>query len=109
MKFRKNRPNPEDLKEISKDELAQHRNWLSCLGYVINIEKETFVFGSHRGRDISSRILMHFNGISMDTNDDKGQVYNYKQFNFTKIKLIFILKLLINYFIATIPSGQRSQ
>ena len=74
LKFRKNRPNPEDLKEISKNELAQHRNWLSCLGYVVNIDKETFVFGSHRGRDISSRMLMHFNGISMDTNDDKGQV-----------------------------------
>ena len=80
MKFRKNRPNPEDLKEISKDELAQHKNWLSCLGYVIDItelhhnENKTEIFSSHSGRDISSRMLMHFHGIGMDANDDKGQV-----------------------------------
>ena len=68
---RKERPTPNKLKEISVEELAQNKSWVSCLGYVI--EPGTIYFGSHKGRDITSRSLMQYHGIPLDDNDDNGQ------------------------------------
>ena len=40
------------------------------LGYVIKTFDGPYGFPSHRGRDVTSRMLMHFNQISLDINDD---------------------------------------
>jgi len=63
----------DSLKEITKEELSNHKSedpWVSCLGFVI---KQNSAFGSHKGRDITSRVLMQYHGIPMDDNDDAGQ------------------------------------
>ena len=43
--------------------------WVSILGYVIDVGKNWFKI--HRGRDITSRMLMQFHDIPMDINDDR--------------------------------------
>ena len=43
--------------------------WVSILGYVIDVGKTWFKI--HRGRDITSRMLMQFHDIPMDINDDR--------------------------------------
>jgi len=60
------------LQEITNEQLCKHKNsdpWVSVLGFVI---KQNSVFGSHKGRDITTRMLMQFHGIPMDDNDDGG-------------------------------------
>jgi len=62
-----------DLKEITNEELWSHKledPWVSCLGYVI---KQNSAFASHKGRDITTRVLMQYHGIPMDDNDDGGK------------------------------------
>jgi len=64
----------EGLRLISREELAGHKTdspWISCLGFVIN--KYNWFLGSHKGRDITSRVLMQFHGIPLDDNDDGGR------------------------------------
>lgn len=61
------------LKLITREELAGHKTdspWISCLGFVVN--KYNWFLGSHKGRDITSRVLMQFHGIPLDDNDDGG-------------------------------------
>ena len=63
----------EGLRLISREELAGHKTdspWISCLGFVVN--KYNWFLGSHKGRDITSRVLMQFHGIPLDDNDDGG-------------------------------------
>lgn len=60
------------LKEITNEELWMHKTedpWVSALGFVI---KQNSAFGSHKGRDITTRVLMQYHGIPMDDNDDGG-------------------------------------
>jgi len=57
---------------FTAEQLGQHKppnedTWISCLGYIV---KCTSYFASHKGRDITSRVLMQFHGIPMDANDD---------------------------------------
>ena len=62
------------LKLITREELAEHKTdspWISCLGFVVN--KYNWFLGSHKGRDITSRVLMQFHGIPLDDNDDGGR------------------------------------
>ena len=67
----KTRPkNGQGLKLVTKDELAQHKDWTSCLGFVVKPVK--IWFPSHKGRDLTSRMLMQYHGIPMDDNDDGG-------------------------------------
>ena len=74
LQARKDRPDPDSLKEISVEELAKHKidpdAWVACLGYVVPAKP---YFGAHRGRDITTRVLMQFHGIPMDDNDDAGK------------------------------------
>ena len=42
---------------------------VSILGYVIDVGKTWFKI--HRGRDITSRMLMQFHDIPVDINDDR--------------------------------------
>jgi len=63
------------LREVTRKELLDHKaedTWVSCLGFVIKAEGSNW-FGSHKGRDITTRTLMQFHGIPLDDNDDGGQ------------------------------------
>merc|ERR1712122_311468 len=44
--------------------------WVSCLGFVVKCDP---YLTRHKGRDFTSRVLMHFNGIPIDENDDDGR------------------------------------
>lgn len=62
----------DDLPEITNEDLWKHKvedPWVSVLGFVV---KQNSVFSSHKGRDITTRMLMQFHGIPMDDNDDGG-------------------------------------
>merc|ERR1712150_5696 len=72
LKAREQRANLAD-KEVTNEELWSHKTedpWVSCLGFVI---KQNSAFGSHKGRDITTRVLMQYHGIPMDDNDDAGR------------------------------------
>ena len=77
LKIRQSLPSPENLPKITVEELAKHNgkdeaNYptrVSVLGYVIEASPW---FGSHRGRDITTRFMMHYHAIPMDDNDDAG-------------------------------------
>jgi len=61
-----------NLNDITCKELAEHKDnesWISVLGMVI---RQNSNVSSHKGRDVTSRMLMHFHGIPMDANDDSG-------------------------------------
>ena len=55
LKARRERPKPEELKEITVEELSKNENWISCLGFVLeppSIKKaDQFAFFTniHRG------------------------------------------------------------
>lgn len=72
LKARKERPKAEELEEITVEQLSQNQNWVACLGYIFEPEKIFHALPSHKGRDITTRILMHLHGIGLDDNDDKG-------------------------------------
>ena len=60
------------LRLVTRRELQEHRRvdpWVSCLGFVIKCDP---YLTRHKGRDFTSRVLMHFNGIPIDENDDDG-------------------------------------
>merc|ERR1740123_2131853 len=60
------------LRLVTRQELREHRRedpWVSCLGFVIKCDP---YLTRHKGRDFTSRVLMHFNGIPIDENDDDG-------------------------------------
>ena len=45
--------------------------WCCILGYVVRTNpKNKIWFQTKKGRDYTSRALMHFHGINMDANDD---------------------------------------
>ena len=77
LKARRERPKPEELNEITVEHLSQNKNWIACLGYVFEPVSVRIFFDSHRGRDITTRFLMHFHGIGevlgLDDNDDRGR------------------------------------
>ncbi len=63
------------MKLFTKEELAASKSdndnvLLSVLGYVV--KPKSVWFGSHKGRDLTSRMLMQYHGIPMDDNDDAG-------------------------------------
>ena len=69
----------ESLRLVTRQELQEHRRvdpWVSCLGFVIKCDPYLTVIRpllfDHKGRDFTSRVLMHFNGIPIDENDDDG-------------------------------------
>ena len=47
LKARRERPKPEELKEITVEELSKNQNWISCLGFVL--EPPSIWFSSHKG------------------------------------------------------------
>ena len=70
----------EELDEITVEQLSKNENWVSCLGYVFEHKKVSFrSLGPNsrilivRGRDITIRTLMHFHGLGLDDNNDKGK------------------------------------
>merc|ERR1719362_751632 len=63
LKARKQRPKPEELNEITVEQLSKNENWISCLGYVF--EPVRIFFDSHRGM---YRISI---GIFEEWNSDK--------------------------------------
>ena len=69
LKARLERPAPASLPEITFKELSERLDCVSCMGYVMVADGG---FGSHRGRDITSRALINYHGISLDTYDDGG-------------------------------------
>jgi hypothetical protein len=74
LRMRSMRPDPASLPALTVEDVAKHKDdadgiWVSCLGYVV---KPTSIwFKSHRGRDLTTRMLMQFHGIPMDDNDDR--------------------------------------
>ena len=63
----------EGLRLVGREEVGEHVEelpWVSCLGLVLRCRGSHF--RSHRGRDITGRMLLHFHGISMDSSDDGG-------------------------------------
>ena len=70
----------EEFDEITVEQLSKNENWVSCLGYVFEHEKVSFrSVGPNsrilivRGKDITIRTLLHFHGMTLDDNDDKGK------------------------------------
>ena len=69
---RANLPDPKSLPPITVAELAamntadEEFNTTSVMGYCFKLKKGMIFFGNHKGRDISSRQVRHFNGISAD-------------------------------------------
>ena len=55
LKARRERPKPEELKEITVEELSKNENWISCLGFILEPpsikEADRFAFFTniHRG------------------------------------------------------------
>ena len=43
--------------------------WTGALGYVVR--PKAIFFSSHKGRDLTTRMLMQFHGIPLDDNDDR--------------------------------------
>jgi hypothetical protein len=78
---RKALPDPETLPTISVQELAKHNGKtegftarVGMLGYVFELQNKGLgFFGSHKGRDITTRMMHQFHGIGMDDNDDAGK------------------------------------
>ena len=74
MRARKERANIMDnLREITIKELSSHKfedPWVCCLGFVM---KQNSGLWRHRGRDITTRVLMQYHGIALDDNDDGGR------------------------------------
>merc|ERR1712151_805069 len=67
----------DDLPWMAVKELANNKNepcYISALGLVFEFDtNKQKTFGSHKGRDITTRMLCHANGVSMDMNDDGGR------------------------------------
>ncbi len=80
MAMRAKRPPLADLKPITRAELSAHSSpdapdggaWACVLGYVVKPTAGPW-FPSHRGRDLTTRMLCQFHGIGMDENDDGGK------------------------------------
>jgi len=60
----------EDLEDMGDDDQASH---VSILGYIIRVPKAKIFVGSHRGRDVTSRVLRQWRGEPLDKDDDMGQ------------------------------------
>lgn len=96
------------LKEISNNELWEHKSddpWVSCLGYVF---RQNSAFGSHKGRDITTRMLMQYHGIPMDDNDDGGKPPYPIVKNLTDGELEYVTSWLDHYHLGGIK-GLMSQ
>ena len=68
-------PEPQNLKQVSVEELAEHgadssEPWIGVLGYIISTRSG---FKSHRGRDLTTRMINQYHAIPMDDNDDAGR------------------------------------
>jgi hypothetical protein len=85
IKKRRNLPNPTDLPVMTVNELFTTRSnssgenptceyaFTAIYGYVLRLPRKKIFFSSHHGRDLTARFSRHFNGISMDNNDDMGK------------------------------------
>ena len=71
--LRSKRPDPSSLPPVTVEEMAKHADgddvWTGALGYVV--KPRAIFFSSHKGRDLTTRMLMQFHGIPMDDNDDR--------------------------------------
>ncbi|ESO93557.1 hypothetical protein LOTGIDRAFT_232618 [Lottia gigantea] len=78
LKLRESLPKPDDLPAISVEELAKHDGKdekfptrVAVLGYVMQPGRSWF--GTHRGRDRTTRFLMQYHGLPLDDNEDFGK------------------------------------
>ena len=74
LELRSRRLAPSALPPVTLEELAAHGDgsddvWTGALGYVVR--PKAIFFSSHKGRDLTTRMLMQFHGIPMDDNDDR--------------------------------------
>ena len=98
----------ENLKEITNEELWSHKTddpWVSCLGFVI---RQNSAFVSHKGRDITSRVLMQYHGIPLDDNDDGGRPPYPLVRDLSPGELEYVTSWLDHYHLGGIP-GLMSQ
>ena len=93
IKARSQRPKSEDLPEMTMDELSQ-TDYVSVMGYIVDPDR---AWDSHRGRDLTGRFLMHFNGISLNDHDDKGKPPFPLIKNFTEDELEYVTCWLDRY------------
>jgi len=96
------------LKEITNNSLWEHKSddpWVSCLGFVF---RQNSAFGSHKGRDITTRMLMQYHGIPMDDNDDGGKPPYPIVKNLTDGELEYVTSWLDHYHLGGIK-GLMSQ
>jgi len=70
LKTRLLRPKPEDLPVITLDELSKNDLWTSVLGYVCKTEGK---FPPHRGREISTSLLLIINKKASYQHIDQGK------------------------------------
>lgn len=76
---RRNLPSPKLLPKMTVAELAETRNksdsfaHVAIFGYILKLARKKVWFKSHLGRDATARFSRHFNGVSMDLNDDMGK------------------------------------
>ena len=73
LELRSRRPDPASLPTVTVEEMAAHADgddvWTGALGYVVR--PKAIFFSSHKGRDLTTRMLMQFHGIPLDDNDDR--------------------------------------
>eukprot|EP00408_Alexandrium_pacificum_P025194 CAMPEP_0171204342 /NCGR_PEP_ID=MMETSP0790-20130122/25992_1 /TAXON_ID=2925 /ORGANISM="Alexandrium catenella, Strain OF101" /LENGTH=390 /DNA_ID=CAMNT_0011669841 /DNA_START=72 /DNA_END=1244 /DNA_ORIENTATION=- len=67
LKARQDLPPPHELKEVTCEELADigdvdQASHVACLGYVFRVPKAKIYVGSHRGREVTARVLRQFRG-----------------------------------------------
>lgn len=77
LKARADLPPMEELREISLEELADigdvdQAAHVSILGYIFRVPKAKIFVGSHRGRDVTARVLRQWRG-EPEKGDDKGK------------------------------------
>ena len=70
-------PSPGALPEITVEELAKYDGNTEGLPVRVGVQGYVFecssFFGRHKGRDITTRSLYQFRGLSLDDNDDRGR------------------------------------
>eukprot|EP00008_Paramoeba_atlantica_P004438 CAMPEP_0201487334 /NCGR_PEP_ID=MMETSP0151_2-20130828/12356_1 /ASSEMBLY_ACC=CAM_ASM_000257 /TAXON_ID=200890 /ORGANISM="Paramoeba atlantica, Strain 621/1 / CCAP 1560/9" /LENGTH=268 /DNA_ID=CAMNT_0047872337 /DNA_START=31 /DNA_END=837 /DNA_ORIENTATION=+ len=65
-------PKPETLQQFTAEELKEKKEYVSIMGFVLEAPKDKFVFDSWKGRDVTHRNLLHFQGKSLDVLDVGG-------------------------------------
>lgn len=105
LKARRERPALESLPEITLEQLSDRKDCVSCLGYVMLADEGRL---SHRGRDITTRALINYHGVSLDDYDDGGIPPYPLVKDFTEEELEYVTEWLDRYSLNADDSPKHS-